>query len=206
MKLLRWLDANHNALQAIAAIIILFTALAATPTLIGKVFRSDLVLQVDIDRSALPPDLNAWIRDLNFNLATLDTLFPKEDEKDTRILKFYDLRSSVTGKRLSERPFALDRLGRLRMDISNQTDSPISNVRVRVDNISWIWDVHIQGNFLTDTEAKITLIKSHLGKILVLLFYQNCRPFLQTALSKYYYMGPLRVLIHSCLLQGLHLG
>ncbi|GEM_PF-4016012 len=148
-KLWEWIGRNSAALAGLATILSLVVGLMAVP----RWFKPDLVLQINADANTTPPDLKKWMHDVADNLAKLASSLEARNESEKRLQEF--AKSPIT-TRLRGLQYSLPFQGihRFRIDIRNQTDHAISGVRVRIDGIAEIWDIQVEGSFLTNQETR----------------------------------------------------
>lgn len=156
MNVWRWVARNSKALQGVAALVILLSSIVAVPTVIWRWLKPDLVLRVDPDTSTIPPDLVEWIGDLSEVLEeTIKDLPNREGGSRDKLVK---LASFMTTERLSQL-YGSSMLGRLLVEVRNQTDHTVSGVRVSLNDVYGLWRATVRGTFLTDQEAEVFLAK-----------------------------------------------
>jgi len=146
-RLWGWVQENSAALQGIAAIVFIIGVFITIPSFVTKALRPDLVVRVNIDDSTIPPDMIQFNKDvshlLNWDADTFQVI--KEQNK-----KLADILDDPVLKRLDTPSLEFDKA---RVEVINQSNSVISGLRIRFDNVFSLWGVDISGTFLGETEV-----------------------------------------------------
>jgi uncharacterized integral membrane protein len=176
MKFWAWLSRNSDQLKALAALTVVIGGLTGIPILFYKWMQPDIVITFTVQNSTMPPALKKWIEEATNNIRELPTLELQTDS----YLKTHNLLMKLenpglfalllkpqtdpyrslrdlqrTGPLDSERKSAQWKIlepGRIRIDLVNQTDRVIPNVRLRLDNAYPLWGVYLEAKFLTENE------------------------------------------------------
>ena len=181
MKFLAWLRKNSDIIKALASLIFIFGALTGIPTLLYKWMKPDIVITFSVQNSTMPPALKKWIEETAENIKRLPPLETRDwfiESKDPGLFallqkletdpyrSFRDLQK--TGPLESEqRNYSGKALepGSVTINIVNQTDRVIPNVRLRLDQVYPTWGVYLEAKFLTENEISnwqksFSLVKS----------------------------------------------
>jgi len=149
-----WITKNSDALQGAAAVIVTLSALVALPIWLGRFAGSDARVVVDSDPGTMPQDLSDWSDDAARVLDPDGFDLSKTGLKAWRLDQMRSLMSSPTAQGLRDPRVNPRRIGRLSLQVQNQSPTTISGVRIRLDEISNVWDVSINGTFIEDKVAR----------------------------------------------------
>jgi hypothetical protein len=176
MKFWAWLTRNSDQLKALAALTVIIGGLAGIPIMLYKWMQPDLVITFTVQNSTMPPALKKWIEEATKSIKELPPLEPKTDSNFSSNYLLMKLNNPAllellqkpqtdpyrffrnlqkTGPLESERNAAQWRIletGRIRIDLVNQTDRVIPNVRLRLDQVYPMWGVYLEAKFLTENE------------------------------------------------------
>ncbi|HXU30232.1 MAG TPA: hypothetical protein VN851_06625 [Thermoanaerobaculia bacterium] len=140
---------RHSAvLQAVAALSVVVGIIwSIISHVVPKFFTTDLVVTTNLDSEAFPPDILEWTQAASQGLMRFGKQ-PKEAEVEEtlQVISKSKLTADLAGWG------GLD-FGRATIDLYNNSDGPISAVRVRLDNIGDLWSVSLNGSFLTEQES-----------------------------------------------------
>lgn len=164
----RWLERNSAQLQGLAAVAGILGALAAIPYFASKWFAPDLTVVVTSDEATTPPALKDWIHDIALDLKSLPEAEKDQEDPYSSLRKW-----QVTGPLEPVRfeTYRWDNMGRIRVDVTNQTDRVLPGIRLRFDDAWPVWGVEMAATFSTAEEIarwKKNLSREPSGPTLVL--------------------------------------
>lgn len=164
----RWLEKNSAQLQGLAAVAGILGALAAIPYFASKWFAPDLTVVITRDEVTIPPAFKDWLHGIVSELRALPNV--EEGVQDS----YLSLRKlQVTGplEPVRYETFRWDRLDRMRVDVTNQTNRVIPGIRLRFDHAWPVWGVDMSATFSTAKEIarwKANVLPESSGSTLVL--------------------------------------
>ena len=145
-----WMGRNTRQLQAAAAILVIVGSLAALPSFLSRIFRTDLLVRIT-DRSTVPQDLLSWSQSAGYEFVS-EAAKPGAGSV-TDSVEWRKLANSPTAEKVRKGFFQRDGISMLVVEIQNQSDHTISGVHLRADGVGETWGASLSGTFLTSDEG-----------------------------------------------------
>jgi hypothetical protein len=147
----QWMGRNTKQLQGAAAVAIILGALAALPSFLSRIFRTDLQVRVARHKSTVPQDLLSWSQSAGYQFVAAAAKAEAKALTDTDEWK--KLSGSPVREKLRDGLFQGEGISLLEVEIQNQSDHTVSGVRARADGVGETWGATLSGTFLTPDEV-----------------------------------------------------
>jgi hypothetical protein len=147
-QLFKWFKSHSDALQGIAALLIIIAAVATLPTLLISLTRPDIILRFSLNETTVPDDLRQWLKEfVHVFQLNEKMLIPGENVHQ----EFASILRNPVVKKIQE---SMRTPNQLTVAIINQTSRPTSGLRLRLDNVYTLWGVETEGDFLSPNEQR----------------------------------------------------
>ena len=145
-QLWEWFGKNAAHLRGIAALVVIITSLVAGFHIIGRVFQPDLTVTVSAEQNTVPPDVSSWVMGVADALSYLPSASTNQPDVYARFRE-----AGITNWARMYTLKSPDSIGRIRVQIVNETDHVVPGVRIRLSNFD-LWTAYLGASSLTEKE------------------------------------------------------